>query len=93
MSSAVPFPNQSIVPKTAELHTVIFSKLLDQDDVELAKMISACQRDGFFYLNLLDKGSDKMFKDLDNLTQIMKDWFAQPVESKLQTETVSNAHG
>lgn len=93
MPSAVPFPNQLSIPQSAELHTITFSKLLDQDDAELAKMISACQTDGFFYLNLLDKGSDKMFKDLDNLTQIMKDWFAQPADSKLQTETVSNAHG
>ncbi|KAL8704840.1 MAG: hypothetical protein Q9201_002035 [Fulgogasparrea decipioides] len=94
MPSAVPFPNKLSTPETANLHTVNFSRLIDQDSNELAKMISACERDGFFYLNLLEKGSEKFLSDLDALDRLVKGWFKQPLESKKeQTATVSNAHG
>ncbi|KAJ3522676.1 hypothetical protein NM208_g12760 [Fusarium decemcellulare] len=78
---------------TADLYTVKFDNLFDRDEQELETLIKACERDGFFYLDLQGSGSGKLWKDLDRVGEITKHWFAQPVEVKLRTPTVSLAHG
>lgn len=59
----------------------------------MKNLLKACERDGFFYLDLQGLGSEKLWKDLDEVDQIAKRWFAQPREVKLKTPTVSLAHG
>lgn len=78
---------------TADLFTVKFDNLFDRDDRELGILNRACERDGFFYLDLQGTGSVKLWNDLERLNQIMKSWFAQSDEDKLGTPTVSLAHG
>ncbi|KAH6993967.1 hypothetical protein EDB82DRAFT_475724 [Fusarium venenatum] len=79
--------------KTADLYTVKFDNLFDRDEQELKTLIKACERDGFFYLDLQSSSSGKLWKDLDQVSEIAKQWFSQPAEIKLKTPTVSLAHG
>ena len=78
---------------TADLYTVKFDNLFDRDEQELEILLKACERDGFFYLDLQGSGSGKLWKDLDRVSEITKRWFSQPVQVKLKTPTVSLAHG
>ena len=78
---------------TADLYTVKFDNLFDRDEQELDTLLKACERDGFFYLDLQGSGSGNLWKDLDRVSEITKRWFAQPVQVKLKTPTVSLAHG
>ena len=67
--------------------------LITRDNDELSKLVRACEREGFFYLNLAKQGSSKMFHDLERLDKIMRGWFAKPLAEKAKMETISNAHG
>lgn len=78
---------------TASLYTIKFDNLFDRDEHELETLLKACERDGFFYLDLQGSGSGKLWKDLDRVGEITKPWFAQSVEAKLKTPTLSLAHG
>ena len=80
------------VPK-ADLCTVKFDTLIERDENELATLMKACERDGFFYLDLQGKTSDKLWKDLDDVGTLTKRWFAQSRDAKLETPSVSLAHG
>ena len=84
-----PYDNVNI----ADLCTVKFHNLFDRDEQELETLLKACERDGFFYLDLQGSGSGTLWKDLDRVGEITKRWFAQPVEDKLKTPTISLAHG
>ncbi|KAG5800681.1 hypothetical protein H9Q69_000240 [Fusarium xylarioides] len=86
-------PNPYDNVETANLFTVKFSNLFDRDSTELDTLLKACERDGFFYLDLQDSCSAKLWRDLDRVSEIAKRWFSQPVEDKLKTPTVSLAHG
>lgn len=77
----------------ANLHILNFSSLLNGDKSELAKLLSACENYGFFYLDLRDWESGTMLQSLEATWRIMKQWFNKPLEEKLKTETISDAHG
>lgn len=80
-------------PEEANLHVLSFSSLLRGDKSELANLLSACEYHGFFYLDLRDWQSGRMLQKLEATWRIMKQWFDQPLEVKLKTETISDAHG
>ncbi|KAF5571004.1 2og-fe oxygenase family [Fusarium phyllophilum] len=86
-------PNPYDNVETANLFTVKFKNLFDKDSTERNTLLKACERDGFFYLDLQDSCSAKLWRDLDRVSEIAKRWFSQPVEDKLKTPTVSLAHG
>ncbi|KAA8650878.1 hypothetical protein EYZ11_005837 [Aspergillus tanneri] len=79
--------------RTADLSTIQFSNLFDKDEAELKKLIKACEKDGFFYLDLQSEGAEKFWKDLYEIDRITKEWFSQPTDVKLKTPTVSLSHG
>ncbi|KAF9770290.1 hypothetical protein IL306_012192 [Fusarium sp. DS 682] len=83
----------STTTEEANLHTLNFCSLLNGDKTEQANLLSACEDHGFFYLDLRDWESGKMLKTLEATWAIMKPWFDQPLEEKLNTETISDAHG
>ncbi|CCT65298.1 related to gibberellin 20-oxidase [Fusarium fujikuroi IMI 58289] len=89
LSQPSPYDNVT----TANLFTVKFSNLFDKESKELDTLLKACERDGFFYLDLQDSCSAKLWRDLERVSAIAKRWFSQPVEDKLKTPTVSLAHG
>jgi isopenicillin N synthase-like dioxygenase len=80
-------------PEQANLHTLNFCSLLNGDVAGRANLLSACEDYGFFYLDLRDWESGKMLKALEATWVIMKQWFGQPLEEKMKTETISDAHG
>jgi isopenicillin N synthase-like dioxygenase len=86
-------PNPYDSVDTANLYTVVFKNLFDKDSKELETLLKACERDGFFYLDLQNSSSAKLWRDLERVSEIAKHWFSQPVEVKLKTPTVSLAHG
>lgn len=78
----------------AKLDTIIFSKLLDRNPEQVNKLISACENVGFFYLDISDKYSATMLKNLDGVNSAMRDWFAQPESVKRKYTAISMAsHG
>lgn len=79
--------------RTADLNTIQFFNLFDKDKSELQQLLKACEEDGFFYLDLQSEGSEKFWKDLDEIDRVTKDWFCQPADVKQQTPTVSLSHG
>ncbi|KAJ8118887.1 hypothetical protein OPT61_g232 [Boeremia exigua] len=92
----MPFIDIEGIPKgaaVAQLKTISFSELIDRNEQEMSKLMSACEHYGFFYLDLTSVGASNMMKDLDDLRVLMGDWFKQPVTSKLKTPTISNSHG
>ena len=82
-----PFPDPTVEPKVAKLQTVKFAPLLDRDATEPAKLVSACENDGFFYLDLSDRGADRLFQSLEEVSELVKIWIKQPREKKCQTVT------
>ncbi|KAK1715146.1 hypothetical protein BDP67DRAFT_400276 [Colletotrichum lupini] len=79
---------------TANLDTVVFSKVLDRDPATIDKIISACENVGFFYLDISDQYSATMLENLDRLNIVMKDWFDQPTAAKRKELAISMAsHG
>ncbi|RGP61348.1 2og-fe oxygenase family [Fusarium longipes] len=79
--------------QTADLYTVKFDNLFDRDEQEVKTLLKACERDGFSYLDLQSSSSGKLWKDLGHAGEIAKRWFSQPLETKLETPTISLAHG
>ncbi|KJZ77497.1 hypothetical protein HIM_03221 [Hirsutella minnesotensis 3608] len=78
----------------ANLRTISFYKLLDRESAELERLMSACREDGFFYLDLnAGSGGNDLLKNHEDVSDIMKGWFARSVEEKLKTPTISNSHG
>ena len=82
-----PFPNPNVKPAIANVPTIRFAPLLDRDEVELAKLVAACETVGFFYVDLSDEGSNKMFTQLEAVSDLVKLWMKQPREKKCQTVT------
>jgi isopenicillin N synthase-like dioxygenase len=77
-------------PVLANLHTIRYQKLLDNEPQELSRLLNACQTDGFFYLDLR---SASLLLDLyRNLMTLTEKYFDQPVESKL-LDVVSDVRG
>lgn len=79
--------------KASQLQTLSFTSLLNRDKNALATLLTACEKDGFFYLDLRDWESGAMLQNLEKTGSIMKKWFDQPTDEKLKTETLSDAHG
>lgn len=89
LSSSAP----SFTP-VAKLNTIVFSKLLDRDPEQMKSLMEAITTVGFFYLDLSDKYSEGLLKNLDTCRSTMKEWFNEPAEVKEEYKTVSMAsHG
>lgn len=80
-------------PEQAHLHTLKFTDVAKGDANALNTLVDACEKDGFFYLDLRGWESNQMLESLQNAADLMKEWFKQPLEKKLATETLSDAHG
>ncbi|KIL87875.1 2og-fe oxygenase family protein [Fusarium avenaceum] len=77
----------------ADLHVLNFCSLQRGDDSEKANLLAACEEHGFFYLDLRDWEFGEILDNLEEIWNIMKKWFDQPLQEKLKTETISDAHG
>ncbi|GAW12958.1 hypothetical protein ANO14919_023310 [Xylariales sp. No.14919] len=78
----------------AKLNVVAFSKVLDRDPEQMNSLMTAIQTVGFFYLDISDKYSESMLKNLEECSSVMKSWFSEPDAVKNEYKTVSMAsHG
>jgi isopenicillin N synthase-like dioxygenase len=77
-------------PTIAQLESVSYSQLLARHPPELSKLLTACQRDGFFYLDL---SGQEMLKDWKTILDLMAAWFAEPIENKMKYWHGTLAHG
>ncbi|KAL8832854.1 MAG: hypothetical protein Q9170_004720 [Blastenia crenularia] len=77
----------------AEIPTIAFNKLIDREPAELAKLLAAGQKEGFFYLDLTKVESQGLYEDYENILAFMKDWFNQPLEEKVKYAYGSDTQG
>jgi hypothetical protein len=81
--------NPIIVSKS--LTTISLDRLRAGDDAESKKLLSACQGQGFFYLDL---SSDPELCELwEGMLARMKDYFGQPLDVKMQDARNSDNYG
>lgn len=81
--------NPIIVSKT--LPTIYLDLLRAENDTESKNLISACRNYGFFYLDLT---SDKeLCKLWDDMLAIMKHYFEQSLDVKMQDARRSDNYG
>jgi isopenicillin N synthase-like dioxygenase len=68
--------------EVADLVTLSYAKLLKHDANESARLILACSRWGFFYLDL--EGGEPLgyLENVENIFGVARDYFAQPLELK-----------
>ena len=85
--------SDTTAPEQAHLHTLTFSSVVKGEAAALAALVDACEKDGFFYLDLRDWDSGDMLASLQAAGDLMKEWLKQPLDKKMATETLSDAHG
>ena len=75
----------------ASLSTISLEKLLAKDADESSKLFDACRNHGFFYLDLSRVG--KIVEDWRELLSFMAEYFAQPIDVKMQDDCKSDVYG
>jgi hypothetical protein len=70
------------VVEEACLVSIDYGELEAAQSGEISKLLTACQRDGFFHLNLERNGSE-LLEDWISALHFMKQFYDEPPESKL----------
>jgi isopenicillin N synthase-like dioxygenase len=78
---------------TAYLQTLSFAKLAGKDVGELAKLLEACQQQGFFYLDLAGSDAAQALEDRLQALSLTKEWFDRPMEEKMKLRQDSVTKG
>lgn len=69
----------------ADLYTINFQALLDNDSEERSNLLDAAQNQGFFYLDLTQtQDSAKLLGIVENVYSMQKKLFDLPLEEKLK---------
>lgn len=93
-STILPSPYADERPfSVAQLQTFSFQKLSNKDPAEVARLLAAGERDGFFYLDLTAPGSQGLWDDYQGVLSTMKSFFEQPLEEKRQFAYGSDVQG
>ncbi len=69
---------------TAYLETLSFAKLASKDQTELTRLLDACQKQGFFYLDLAESNASQGLDDRLKALSVVKEWFDRPTEEKMK---------
>jgi isopenicillin N synthase-like dioxygenase len=78
---------------TAYLQTLNFARLANKDAEELAKLLDACQHQGFFYLDLAGSDAAQGLEDRLKALSLTKEWFDRPLEEKMKLRQDSVTKG
>ena len=70
--------------QVADLTVINYEKLLNKDAAEAARLLSACEDWGFFYLDLGGSSGEDYRKTVNDLFDVSKTYFAKPIEEKLK---------
>ncbi|KNG80654.1 hypothetical protein ANOM_010797 [Aspergillus nomiae NRRL 13137] len=66
--------------KIAKLPTIAYRHLLDNDPAEVARLLSVCVEEGFFYLDMRDHST--LLAERDKIYDFMANWFSKSDEVK-----------
>lgn len=78
---------------TAELPTISFAKLANNDPDETERLLAASRFEGFFYLDLEGRESQNIDLNRRSVLDFMEKYFAQPLAVKMQDDRQSETHG
>jgi hypothetical protein len=87
-----PFPDDRPFT-TADLQTFSTVKLLNKDPEELARLLLAGEKDGFFYLDLTAPESRGLWDDYHGVLSVMKGFFDLPLDQKTPFAYGSDVQG
>ena len=76
-----------------DLESVDFSRLLSQEPQEVQKLLRLCKTLGFFYLDLQGIDGRRILDDEQQLLKVMRDFFDQPAEVKMDFNVPIQNHG
>ncbi|KAJ5572393.1 oxidoreductase [Penicillium hetheringtonii] len=68
----------------ADIHTVDFYGLINDDQLESEKLLNASKEDGFFYLSFNAVEHDGTMELIEKMYQLNKDLFSLPLGSKME---------
>lgn len=88
-----PFKDSTTPFNCAVIQTVAFDKLVRRDATELARLLAACEQEGFFYLDLTSPESKSLYDDYKSVLSVMKEWFNESPEEKAKFAYGSDIHG
>ncbi|KAJ5509611.1 hypothetical protein N7527_011754 [Penicillium freii] len=77
----------------AELEEIRLENVIAKDELEMAKLLKAAESQGFFYLTFNDDLSEKITRYLQTSYQTSHEYFAQPLEEKMNAFQESVVHG
>ena len=77
----------------AYLETLSFAKLAGKDKLELTKLLDACQKQGFFYLDVAGSDASNGLEDRLKALSLTKQWFDRPTEEKMKLRQDSVTRG
>jgi hypothetical protein len=67
--------------------------ILNKDPAEVAKLVSAGEKAGFFYLDLTGLGDDGLWESYEVCQGVMKTWFNLPIDNKAAFALGCDTHG
>lgn len=73
------------------LRTIDWANLQKRDAAERNRLLSACQIDGFFFLDLSSDAT--LLQDWNSLLAFMEEYFNRPLNEKMQDNRQSDTHG
>lgn len=76
----------------AELETISYDRLLEADSQEIVRLVKNCKSLGFFYLDLTGTARC-VLDDSNSVFRVMKEYFDQPLNTKLEDVRHSVTHG
>lgn len=83
--------NSAPIVVAESLPTIDLDLLRADNDTESKKLLSACRSYGFFYLNMTS--DPELCKLWEDMLAIMKNYFEQPLEVKMQDARGSDNYG
>jgi len=84
--SVMLLPTPSPTDAIADLTAVNFGRLVSHDDNEIMRLQTACQKDGFFYLDLDDPQSEEYLELISDVFEDARHYFAQPLKMKMKDD-------
>jgi len=73
------------------LPTIHLDLLRAENDTESKKLLNACRTQGFFYLDLTS--DSELCKQWEDMLEVMKQYFEQSLEVKMQDARKSDNYG
>lgn len=77
----------------AELEEIRLENFMAKDEVEMAKVLKAAESQGFFYVTFNDDLSEKISRYLQTSYQTSHEYFAKPLEEKMEEFREDMVHG